>query len=79
MTSTIAHEITHSWTGNLVTNSSWEDFWLNEGHTKYVEGLILEQLYGTDYRELFIEVGFEELQICVSPVTVVGTPNGIRL
>ena len=66
MTSVIAHEIAHSWTGNLVTNSSWEHFWLNEGHTKYVEGLILERLYGHEYRQLFIELGYEELLSCAS-------------
>lgn len=33
----VQHEITHSWTGNLVTNCSWEHFWLNEGFTRYVE------------------------------------------
>ncbi|KAL5965642.1 Leukotriene A-4 hydrolase [Taenia solium] len=65
LTSVIAHEIAHSWTGNLVTNSNWEHFWLNEGHTTYVEGLILERLYGTDYRELFIELGYEELLVCL--------------
>ncbi|KAM7537853.1 hypothetical protein Aperf_G00000073229 [Anoplocephala perfoliata] len=66
LTSVIAHELTHSWTGNLVTNATWEHFWLNEGHTVYVEGLILEQLYGTDYRELFIELGYEVLQACLN-------------
>lgn len=33
----IQHEITHSWTGNLVTNCSWEHFWLNEGFTRFIE------------------------------------------
>ncbi|KAJ8245562.1 hypothetical protein GJAV_G00272100 [Gymnothorax javanicus] len=36
----IAHEISHSWTGNLVTNNTWEHFWLNEGHTVYLERMI---------------------------------------
>uniref|UniRef100_A0A3B1JU70 Leukotriene A4 hydrolase n=1 Tax=Astyanax mexicanus TaxID=7994 RepID=A0A3B1JU70_ASTMX len=36
----IAHEISHSWTGNLVTNKTWEHFWLNEGHTVYLERMI---------------------------------------
>lgn len=42
----IAHELAHSWSGNLVTNSSWSDFWLNEGFTSYVENRIIEALFG---------------------------------
>jgi leukotriene-A4 hydrolase len=45
----VAHELAHSWTGNLVTNATWDDFWLNEGWTVYAERRILERLYGTDY------------------------------
>ena len=37
----IAHEAAHSWSGNLVTNCSWEHFWLNEGFTMYVQRRIL--------------------------------------
>lgn len=37
LTSVMIHEITHSWTGNLVTNRKWEDFWLNEGFTRFIE------------------------------------------
>lgn len=37
----IAHELAHSWSGNLVTNASWEDFWLNEGWTTYLERRIV--------------------------------------
>jgi leukotriene A-4 hydrolase/aminopeptidase len=42
----IAHELAHSWSGNLVTNATWRDFWLNEGFTVYLENRILERLYG---------------------------------
>ncbi len=48
LVSLIAHELAHSWSGNLVTNSSWSDIWLNEGFTSYVENRIVEALYGTD-------------------------------
>ena len=42
----VAHELSHSWSGNLVTNSSWNDLWLNEGITTYIENRIIEALYG---------------------------------
>ena len=48
LVSLIAHELAHSWSGNLVTNSSWKDIWLNEGFTSYVENRITEALYGRD-------------------------------
>ena len=51
-TSLVAHELAHSWTGNLVTNATWEDFWLNEGWTTYAEFRICERLYGQEYVEL---------------------------
>ncbi|KAH8875764.1 Leukotriene A-4 hydrolase [Schistosoma japonicum] len=57
----IAHEIAHSWTGNLVTNSSWEDFWLNEGHTVYLERLIEESIHGPNMRQLHLSLGYSEL------------------
>ncbi len=44
----IAHELAHSWSGNLVTNATWRDSWLNEGFTSYVENRIMEQVFGTD-------------------------------
>ncbi|HSG53509.1 MAG TPA: M1 family metallopeptidase [Rheinheimera sp.] len=44
----IAHELAHSWSGNLVTNATWRDLWLNEGFTSYVENRIMEQVYGTN-------------------------------
>jgi aminopeptidase N len=48
LTSLIAHELAHSWSGNLVTNSSWKDVWLNEGFTSYVENRIVEAVYGKE-------------------------------
>ena len=42
----IAHELAHSWSGNLVTNESWPDLWLNEGFTSYVENRIMEAVFG---------------------------------
>ena len=44
----IAHELAHSWSGNLVTNATWSDFWLNEGFTVYLENRIQERLYGPE-------------------------------
>lgn len=48
LTSLIVHELAHAWSGNLVTNASWDDFWLNEGVTVYSEMRIMEELYGKD-------------------------------
>ena len=44
----IAHELAHSWSGNLVTNQTWRDLWLNEGFTSYVENRIMEAVFGTE-------------------------------
>ncbi|CAI4227985.1 unnamed protein product [Auanema sp. JU1783] len=51
LVSVIAHEIAHSWSGNLVTNSSWEHFWLNEGFTMFIERKICGRLVSEDYRQ----------------------------
>jgi len=46
LVSLVAHELAHSWSGNLVTNANWADAWLNEGFTSYFENRIMEALYG---------------------------------
>jgi aminopeptidase N len=48
LVSLIAHELAHSWSGNLVTNESWRDLWLNEGFTSYVENRIMEEVFGSE-------------------------------
>ncbi|TRX56434.1 M1 family metallopeptidase [Thalassomonas sp. M1454] len=48
LVSLIAHELAHSWSGNLITNESWRDLWLNEGFTSYVENRIMEVVFSRD-------------------------------
>ena len=62
LVSLVAHELAHSWSGNLVTNATWSDFWLNEGYTVYIERRILEELYGRRREEMEAALGFGELQ-----------------
>ena len=57
LVSLVAHELAHSWSGNLVTNATWSDFWLNEGTTTYIERRILEELYGKPRREMETMLG----------------------
>jgi len=58
----IAHELAHSWSGNLVTNSTWNDFWLNEGFTVYFEQRIMESLYGREYSEMLARLSLDALK-----------------
>ncbi len=52
LTSLLAHELGHSWSGNLVTNATWDDIWLNEGFTTYVEHRIGEEIFGKQEAEM---------------------------
>lgn len=67
LVSTLAHELAHSWTGNLVSNATWRDLWLNEGFTTYFTNRIVEVIYGAEQAKLewVIEYGRlqEEMQI----------------
>jgi hypothetical protein len=62
LVSLIAHELAHSWSGNLVTNSNWNDFWLNEGFTVYFERRIMEDLFGKDYTDMLALLGYQDLE-----------------
>jgi len=62
LTNVVAHELAHSWSGNLVTNSSWRDAWLNEGFTSYVENRVMEVLYGENRAVMEQALGLEDLK-----------------
>jgi leukotriene-A4 hydrolase len=61
LTSLVAHELAHSWSGNLVTNATWDDFWLNEGFTVFFELRIMEALYGPERAAMLDVLGRREL------------------
>lgn len=62
----IAHELAHSWSGNLVTNATWAHFWLNEGWTVYLERRILGKLHGEPFRHFAATEGWQDLQRAVA-------------
>ena len=61
LTNVIAHEIAHSWSGNQVTNATWNDSWLNEGFASYIEKRIIEELYGFEYKEMLAVLDYNNL------------------
>lgn len=63
LVSLVAHELAHSWSGNLVTNATWDDFWLNEGFTVYFEHRIMEAVYGREYSEMLAGLTRAELLV----------------
>lgn len=79
LVSLIAHELAHSWSGNLVTNATWEDFWLNEGFTTYFENRIMEQVYGPERARMLQVLGYNDLQETLTELNAAGTPDFTRL
>lgn len=68
LTAIIAHELAHSWSGNLVTNATWNDFWMNEGFTVYLERRIMESLYGTELMHMQEQLGWQDLQRAMAEI-----------
>jgi leukotriene-A4 hydrolase len=58
----IAHELSHSWTGNLVTNENWEEFWMNEGFTTFLERRIAAKVFNEKERHLQASVGWNQME-----------------
>jgi aminopeptidase N len=68
LVSVVAHELAHSWSGNLVTNATWRDGWLNEGMTSYLESRLMEVVYGQERVDEENVINFEELLLSLERV-----------
>lgn len=68
LVSVIAHELAHSWSGNLVTNATWDDFWLNEGFTVYFENRIMEKLEGKEVSDILAIIEFQDLEASLKDI-----------
>ena len=79
LTSLVAHELAHSWSGNLVTNATWNDFWLNEGFTVYFERRIMEHLYGPDYADMLQVLGSTDLLHTITEIGATSPDTHLHL
>ncbi|MEL6302339.1 MAG: M1 family metallopeptidase [Pseudomonadota bacterium] len=70
----IAHELAHSWSGNLVTNASWKDLWLNEGFTTYLTNRIMQKVYGDRRYEMEMALGYADLAESLRTLPVANQP-----
>ncbi|MEX2088191.1 MAG: M1 family metallopeptidase, partial [Bacteroidota bacterium] len=75
----VAHELAHSWSGNLVTNATWNDFWLNEGFTVYFEHRIMEQVYGRTYSEMLAQLSMQDLQATINELGATHPDTHLKL
>jgi leukotriene-A4 hydrolase len=72
LVSLVAHELAHSWSGNLVTNAVWADGWLNEGFTSYIEGRIGEALFGAEHARMAEALAWADIQRALETVPTDG-------
>jgi drug/metabolite transporter (DMT)-like permease len=72
LVSLVAHELAHSWSGNLVTNATWNDFWLNEGFTVYFEHRIMEAVFGKDFDDALAVLGLQDLEKSIAELKEAG-------
>jgi hypothetical protein len=79
LVSLVAHELAHSWSGNLVTNSTWDDFWLNEGFTVYFEQRIMEAVYGRERAEMLAQLSRQDLDATLAEISASAHPEDTRL
>jgi leukotriene-A4 hydrolase len=79
LTSLIAHELAHSWSGNLVTNQTWDDFWLNEGFTVYFERRIMEAIYGKEYAAMLAVLGYQDLMETIEDLGASSAETHLKL
>ncbi|MFT5581126.1 MAG: leukotriene-A4 hydrolase [Psychromonas sp.] len=79
LVSVIAHELAHSWSGNLVTNSTWNDFWLNEGFTVYIENRIMEEISGKEVANMLALIEFQELETELKEISAGPHPEDTQL
>lgn len=79
LVSLVAHELAHSWSGNLVTNATWNDFWMNEGFTVYFENRIMEAIYGKPFADMQGLLGLEDLKETINELGDTSADTHLKL